>query len=78
MQEFYRNCQKELRVANYDQSADCITGRGDRYSIDRQEENWGTGNHVTYEELTDEENYAIFDSMGVPIQSGAAHSSIYV
>ena len=25
-----------------------------------------TGNHVTYEELTDEENYAVFDSMGVP------------
>lgn len=28
--------------------------------------NQATGNHVTYEELTDEENYAIFDSMGVP------------
>ncbi|MDK2968614.1 NAD(P)H-binding protein [Lacrimispora sp.] len=25
-----------------------------------------TGNQVTYEELTDEENYAVFDSMGVP------------
>lgn len=25
-----------------------------------------TGYHVTYEELTDEENYAVFDSMGVP------------
>lgn len=25
-----------------------------------------TGNHVVYEEITDEENYAIFDSMGVP------------
>lgn len=25
-----------------------------------------TGNHVTYEEITDEENYAIFDAMGVP------------
>lgn len=25
-----------------------------------------TGNHITYEEITDEENYAIFDAMGVP------------
>lgn len=28
--------------------------------------NEATGNHVTYEEITDEENYAIFDAMGVP------------
>lgn len=25
-----------------------------------------TGNHVVYQEITDEENYAIFDAMGVP------------
>ncbi|MDL4842111.1 NmrA family NAD(P)-binding protein [Aquibacillus rhizosphaerae] len=25
-----------------------------------------TGNHVTYQEITDEENYGIFDAMGVP------------
>lgn len=25
-----------------------------------------TGNHVTYQEITDEENYQIFDAMGVP------------
>lgn len=25
-----------------------------------------TGHHVTYQEITDEENYAIFDAMGVP------------
>lgn len=28
--------------------------------------NEATGNHVSYEEITDEENYAIFDAMGVP------------
>ena len=28
--------------------------------------NQATGNHVTYQELTDEENYQIFDAMGVP------------
>lgn len=28
--------------------------------------NEATGNHVVYEEITDEENYAIFDAMGVP------------
>lgn len=28
--------------------------------------NEATGNKVTYEEITDEENYAIFDAMGVP------------
>ena len=28
--------------------------------------NKATGNHVKYEEITDEENYAIFDAMGVP------------
>ena len=28
--------------------------------------NKATGNHVTYKELTDEENYQIFDAMGVP------------
>lgn len=28
--------------------------------------NEATGNHVTYEAVTDEENYAIFDAMGVP------------
>ena len=28
--------------------------------------NEATGNHVTYKELTDEENYQIFDAMGVP------------
>lgn len=28
--------------------------------------NQATGNHVSYEEITDEENYAIFDAMGVP------------
>lgn len=28
--------------------------------------NQATGNRVTYEELTDEENYAVFDAMGVP------------
>jgi NAD(P)H dehydrogenase (quinone) len=28
--------------------------------------NASTGNHVTYQEITDEENYAIFDAMGVP------------
>jgi len=28
--------------------------------------NEATGNHVYYEEITDEENYAIFDAMGVP------------
>lgn len=28
--------------------------------------NQATGNHVTYKELTDEENYQIFDAMGVP------------
>ncbi|KFM94463.1 NAD(P)H-binding protein [Paenibacillus macerans] len=25
-----------------------------------------TGNHVTYKQITDEENYAVFDAMGVP------------
>lgn len=25
-----------------------------------------TGNHVVYQEVTDEENYQIFDAMGVP------------
>lgn len=28
--------------------------------------NKATGNHVTYKELTDEENYQVFDAMGVP------------
>ncbi|MDO4539294.1 MAG: NmrA family NAD(P)-binding protein [Coriobacteriales bacterium] len=28
--------------------------------------NESTGNHVTYQEVTDEENYQIFDAMGVP------------
>lgn len=28
--------------------------------------NKATGNHITYKELTDEENYQIFDAMGVP------------
>ena len=28
--------------------------------------NQATGNKVTYQELTDEENYQIFDAMGVP------------
>ena len=28
--------------------------------------NQATGNHVTYREITDEENYQIFDAMGVP------------
>ncbi len=28
--------------------------------------NAATGNHVTYQEVTDEENYQIFDAMGVP------------
>lgn len=28
--------------------------------------NQATGNHVTYQEVTDEENYQIFDAMGVP------------
>ncbi|WP_019913149.1 NAD(P)H-binding protein [Paenibacillus sp. HW567] len=28
--------------------------------------NAATGNHVTYEPITDEENYAIFDALGVP------------
>ncbi|WP_315671607.1 NAD(P)H-binding protein [Clostridium sp. 19966] len=28
--------------------------------------NEATGNHVSYSEITDEENYAIFDAMGVP------------
>ena len=28
--------------------------------------NQATGNHVSYKELTDEENYQIFDAMGVP------------
>lgn len=28
--------------------------------------NEATGNHVTYQAITDEENYAIFDAMGVP------------
>ncbi len=28
--------------------------------------NTATGNHVSYQEITDEENYAIFDAMGVP------------
>lgn len=28
--------------------------------------NESTSNHVTYQEITDEENYAIFDAMGVP------------
>lgn len=28
--------------------------------------NKATGNHVTYQEITDEENYQIFDAMGVP------------
>lgn len=28
--------------------------------------NAATGNHVSYQEITDEENYAIFDAMGVP------------
>lgn len=28
--------------------------------------NQATGNHVTYKELTDEENYQVFDAMGVP------------
>lgn len=28
--------------------------------------NAATGNHVTYKEVTDEENYQIFDAMGVP------------
>ncbi len=28
--------------------------------------NEATGNHVTYQEVTDEENYQIFDAMGVP------------
>lgn len=28
--------------------------------------NESTGNHVRYQEITDEENYAIFDAMGVP------------
>jgi len=28
--------------------------------------NEATGNHVIYQEITDEENYAIFDAMGVP------------
>ncbi len=28
--------------------------------------NEATGNHVVYEKITDEENYAIFDAMGVP------------
>jgi NAD(P)H dehydrogenase (quinone) len=28
--------------------------------------NEATGNHVTYKELTDEENYQVFDAMGVP------------
>lgn len=28
--------------------------------------NQATGNHVVYQEVTDEENYQIFDAMGVP------------
>ncbi len=28
--------------------------------------NESTGNHVSYQQITDEENYAIFDAMGVP------------
>ena len=28
--------------------------------------NEATGNHVTYQEITDEENYRVFDAMGVP------------
>lgn len=28
--------------------------------------NQQTGNHVTYQEISDEENYAVFDAMGVP------------
>lgn len=28
--------------------------------------NKATGNHITYKELTDEENYQVFDAMGVP------------
>ena len=28
--------------------------------------NESTGNHVTYQEITDEENYQVFDAMGVP------------
>lgn len=28
--------------------------------------NEATGNHVSYEEISDEENYAVFDKMGVP------------
>ena len=28
--------------------------------------NQGTGNHITYQEITDEENYQVFDAMGVP------------
>ncbi|WP_462412879.1 NAD(P)H-binding protein [Neobacillus sp. Marseille-QA0830] len=28
--------------------------------------NAATGNHISYQEITDEENYAIFDAMGVP------------
>ncbi|WP_240544277.1 NAD(P)H-binding protein [Bifidobacterium sp. SO4] len=28
--------------------------------------NEATGNHVTYQEITDEENYQVFDAMGVP------------
>ena len=28
--------------------------------------NKATGNHITYQELTDEENYQVFDAMGVP------------
>ena len=28
--------------------------------------NEATGNHVTYQEITDEQNYEVFDAMGVP------------
>ena len=28
--------------------------------------NQGTGNHVSYQEISDEENYQVFDAMGVP------------
>ena len=67
-----KDCAKALayalhRGAEYDHAVLNINGP-ELMTISRFIEygNEATGNHVSYRELTDEENYQIFDAMGVP------------
>ncbi|QNV59636.1 hypothetical protein GMA19_04853 [Paenibacillus polymyxa E681] len=56
-----------LAASNYHEAILNINGPGlitmsDFFEIGNEV----TGHHITYKQITDEENYAIFDAMGVP------------